>query len=294
MKLPKGFRLERIGGMDLIKCGAINDLPGFLQVFTTRKGGKSRGFYSALNTGVHTGDEVKTVKNNIKLIERALGIKYASAANQVHGDHVAVIQPQGNKKRLMGKDVVDLKKLLKTGVDGIITSGPGIAAGVRLADCVGTVIADPANMVIASVHSGWKGIAADIPGKAVKKMKKYFKSNPAGLIAAVSPAIGPCCYEVGEELYNQLHKQPVFSNIFKRRKGRIYMDLWAGVRNLLLRAGLKEKNIHVCNICTFDNPEYFYSHRRDKGRTGRQMAIGAVIQVVKPKAKRQKLSKTKS
>ncbi len=293
MKLPKGFHLYVRDKMNFIMCDAINDIPGFLQVFTTRKGGGSLYNFSSLNTGVHTDDDIKTVKNNIKRIEKALDVKYTSAANQVHGDHVVVLQPSGGKKWLKGRDIVGLKNIISTDADGIISSSPGIAAGVRLADCVGTVIADPGNKVIASVHSGWKGIAAGIPVKAIKKMKKYFGSNPADLIAAVSPAIGPCCYEVGAELYNQLHKQPVFSNIFKRRKGRIYMDLWAGVKNLLLEAGLKKKNIHVCNICTFDNPKYFYSHRRDKGRTGRHMAIGAVVQVVKPKAKRQKLSKAK-
>lgn len=279
MKIPKGFHLVVKNKMTFITCDAINNHTGFLQVFTTRKGGKSLKEFKSLNTGVHTGDDIKTVNSNIRQIEKALGVKYTSAANQVHGDRVIIISGDGKKN---GKDFVDLKSISAAAADGIISNLPGIAAGVRLADCVGTVIIDPENNVIASVHSGWKGIANKIPVKAVNKMRKYFGSNQKDLIAVVSPAIGPCCYEVGIELYKQLHKQAVFSNIFTMRQGRIYMDLWAGVKNQLVVKGLKPENIHICGICTSCNPEYFYSHRRDKGKTGRQMAIGAVL---KPGAK---------
>jgi polyphenol oxidase len=280
MKIPKGFHLADKGGLKFIMCDAINDNPEFLQVFTTRKGGKSLKQFKSLNTGAHTGDNPDTVKMNIERIEKALKVRYTSAANQVHGDNVVIIGPSktDNLRMIKGRDVVRLEEMPKTKADGIISCENNVAAGVRLADCAGTVIIDPVNRVVASIHSGWRGVANMIPGKAVKKMKKYFGSDPKKLIAAISPAIGPCCYEVGLKLYNQLQKQPVFSNIFIRKESLIYMNLWAGVKNILDAEGLKPKNIHICSICTSCNPEYFYSHRRDKGETGRQMAIGAVMQ----------------
>jgi YfiH family protein len=291
MKIPKGFHLVVKDKMPMFMCDAINNNPRFLQVFTTRKGGKSLKQYGSLNTGMHTGDDIRSVNSNIRRIENTLGVKYASAANQVHGDRIVMLMPHKSKntKIMKSRDAVDIKRMLSIDADGIISDIPGIAAGVRLADCAGTVIMDPVKNVTASIHSGWKGVANKIPSKAVKKMKKYFGSNPGDLTAAISPAIGPCCYEVGAEIYNQLQKQAVFSNIFTKKKGRIYMDLWAGVKNLLVAEGLKPENVHVCDICTSCNPEYFYSHRRDKGKTGRQMAIGAVIAAGPQNKERRKL-----
>ena len=212
-------------------------------------------------------------------MEKQLGVKYVSAARQVHGDKVLVIKSQdpgpktqkSNSSRQIAK--ARLRSITNTEADALITNIPGLAVGVRVADCVGTVIIDPKNKVVAAVHSGWRGVANRIIVKTVKLMKKEFGSKPSDMIAAVSPAIGPCCYEIGGEVL-KLKKHRVFSNIWKDKNGRTHMDLWQGVKNLLVSQGLRTKNIKICNMCTADNPELFYSHRRDKGKTGRMMAIG--------------------
>jgi YfiH family protein len=271
-KTPKGFTAVKKGKLKLISCDAISKIPGFTQVFTTRAGGVSKKPYNSLNMGMHTDDNKKKVRLNIKMLEKSLNIKYASAARQVHGDRVLVIKGSGRGvKEEVNQE--KLRKILNTDADALITNIPGLAVGVRVADCVGTVIVDPENKVVAAIHSGWRGVANRIVVKAVKTMKKEFGSKPAELIAAVSPAIGPCCYEIGDEVL-KLKKHRVFSNIWKHKNGRVHMDLWQGVRNLLISQGVKENNIHICSMCTADNPELFYSHRRDKGKTGRMMAIG--------------------
>ena len=264
MNLPKGYSIVVKNKTKYIMSNAINNNSNFLQAFTLRKGSSKSKSYDLLNS-------------DIKKIEKALGIKYVSTSKQVHGDRVVILK---------NKVLVDVKKTLNTSADGIISNIKGIAAGVRLADCVGTVIIDPTKNVVAVVHSGWKGVANKIPVKAVKQMEKIFSSKPEDMIAAISPAIGPCCYEVGIEVYNQLQRQPVFSNIFIKKHKRTYMNLWKAVKNLLMAEGLKAKNIHICDICTACNPELFYSYRRDKGITGRQLAIGAVIKPISPFKKR--------
>ncbi len=258
-KIPIGFTTIKKGKMQFLACGAINKLPGFFQAFSLRSGGHSKKPYDSMNVGMRTGDKTGNVIKNIRAIERAFDTKYISTVRQVHGDRVVLIQ---NPKF----------KIQNTKADAIATNVPGLAVGVRVADCAGTVIIDPEHRVIAAIHSGWRGVANKIPAKAVRVMRKKFKSDPAKLIAAVSPAIGPCCYEVGKEVY-KLQKQAVFSNIFTESKGRVYMNLWKGVKNLLKSAGMTTRNIHVCGMCTACNPELFFSHRRDKGKTGRMLSF---------------------
>jgi len=272
-KILKGFTLKTKGNIQYLSCDAIDALAGFEHGFTLRTGGFSRKPYDSLNIGLHTDDSKADVKRNIRSFEKAFGVRYVAAAHQVHGDKVAVVK--GSKAQ---SPKLKVKALEKTDADAIATDVPGIAASVRVADCVGTVIVDPVNKVIASVHSGWRGIANKIAYKTIKEMKKKFKSDPAKLIAAVSPAIGPCCYNVGKDVY-KLQKQKVFSNIFTHKGGKVYMDLWKGAQNLLVSAGLKRRNIHVCRLCTSDNPDMFFSHRRDEGKTGRMLVFGIISDV---------------
>lgn len=266
--LPAGFKIIKKMGLPLIYCEAISKIPGFTQVFTTRAGGVSKKPFDSLNVGVHTGDNFKKAVINISRLEKSLAIKYAGAARQVHGSDVIIL-----KNRALKFTGAEIRKMTDVEADALITDIPGLAVGVRLADCAGTVIIDPVKKTVAAVHSGWRGIANKIPAKTVKMMKKHFGSKPADLTASVSPAIGPCCYEIGADVL-KLKKQKVFRGIFTKKNGRNYMNLWKGVKNLLVNEGIKPNNIHICSMCTYDNPELFYSHRRDKGKTGRMMALG--------------------
>jgi len=180
-------------------------------------------------------------------------------------------QVHGNKTVLLsGKE---LKKPGKTEGDAVITSVRGAAIAVRLADCVGSVIVDPENRAVAAVHSGWRGVSNKIILRVVLKMKKEFGSAPENLIVSMSPCIQPCHFEVGREIYNSLKKQRVFSNIFSMKKGRIYMDMQKGNLNLLLKAGVKRKNVFMNDLCTMCNSVLFHSYRRDGKKAGRMMQI---------------------
>jgi YfiH family protein len=263
-----GFTRRKKVNIQYFSCDAIEKIGGFEQGFTIRKGGISRKPYDSFNVGMHTDDDKQDVKKNIRSFEKVFGVRYVAAARQVHGDGVLIVRRQDSGVR-------SVKKIQNTEADAVLTDVTGVAASVSVADCVGTVIVDPVNRLAASVHSGWRGVANKIPAKTVALMIRNFKSGPEKLIAAVSPAIGPCCYAVGEDVY-KLQKQMVFSNIFTKRNGKIYMNLWKGVFNLLVSAGMKKENIHICDMCTSCNPELFFSHRRDKGKTGRMLVFGII------------------
>ena len=218
----------------LVKNRKINSIPGISEAFTTRR--------------------IKN-KNSVK---KALKIKKLHNLKQVHGNRV-----------------VAAGKRFKTGVkaDAIITSETNTPIAVKVADCVAMIIVDPRNKAVAAVHAGWRGTAKRIIVKAIKAMKKKFKSRPSEMIVSLSPAIRSCCYETGKDIYNKLKKDGDFSNIFTIRGGRVYMDLHKANKNLLLRAGLRNKNIYVNDICTFCNRKLYHSYRRDGKKAGRMYSI---------------------
>jgi polyphenol oxidase len=157
----------------------------------------------------------------------------------------------------------DRKGCLEQG-DALITSEPGNLIGVRTADCVPVLIADPEHRAVAVIHAGWRGTSAEIVTKAVAKLTSEFGSRPAAMRAAIGPAIGPCCYEVGPEV----------SALFNTAGPTV--DLRAANQAQLLRAGLTPEHIDVSEFCTlcYGDGE-FHSFRRDKESSGRMVsAIG--------------------
>ncbi|HKY23429.1 MAG TPA: peptidoglycan editing factor PgeF [Vicinamibacterales bacterium] len=155
--------------------------------------------------------------------------------------------------------------------DVAITGDPALALTVRAADCVPILLADRCTGAVAAVHAGWKGTAAGAVQAAVRELESKHGSDPRDVVAAVGPSIGPCCYEVGDELARQFTAHPDAPRWFSSdRKPRL--DLWRATYDQLERAGLPTKQIHVCALCTFDHPALFHSYRRDGAAAGRLVA----------------------
>jgi YfiH family protein len=153
--------------------------------------------------------------------------------------------------------------------DALITDRPGVLVGIRTADCVPILLADPGKQVVAAVHAGWRGSAARIVEKTVAALAREYGSDPAGLHAAIGPAIGLCCYEVGNEVAGSFpdHATP-------GANGRSHLDLTAVNRSQLVAAGLRPEQIYGGAGCTKCNDE-FHSYRREGARAGRLIsAIG--------------------
>jgi YfiH family protein len=192
--------------------------------------------------------------------------------------------------------------------DGLMTCERGMLLGVQTADCVPVLIADTRMKVVAVFHAGWRGTLARIVERGVGTMRLEFGSRLKDLVAAVGPAIGPCCFAVGEEVRSEFESQfgyaaELFSEVFDsdpvrqrfpmlfltaRAPGhsdlgpQIHMDLWEANRRQLLDAGLKAKAISVVGECTAcarlkNGRRKYFSHRAEHGYTGRMLSVIGVV-----------------
>jgi len=219
-------------------------------VFSTRVGGVSDAPYDALNVAIMTGDERERVRENRRRLATALGREPDGVVmgRQVHGaelkSHEEPQQPRVFAEVVASPDEVDAHA----------TSRRGLTPLVMVADCLPVAMVGPAGVAMA--HCGWRGLAGGIVERAV--------GATGAQAAAIGPGIGPCCYEVGQEVLTE------FSDLDGVAEGRM-LDLPAVAAALLARAGVGATE--SADLCTKCNPELFYSHRRDGERTGRQAGL---------------------
>ena len=185
--------------------------------------------------------------------------------HQVHGSRVAIIDRAG-----MTREELE-------GYDAFVTNLPGVAIGVRTADCVPVLIYDSVKRVVAAVHAGWKGTVLHISHAAIEAMKQEFSCAPADMMAVIGPSIGPDSFQVGEEVATHF-KEAGFpmERIWsfqgpkgpKPMSGGHHIDLWKANAWLLEQAGIPSENIHTCGIDTYTTEAYF-SVRREGVQCGR-------------------------
>ena len=232
-------------------------LLGVRHGFSLRAGGVSAGSLASLNLGHGVGDAASQVAENERRLASAAGLRHGCLATvrQVHGDRVVRGAPGAAPD-----------------ADAVWTDDPaGTWVGVRSADCVPVLIAAADGRAVAAIHSGWRGTALRVAARAVEVLGSA-GAEPGSLRAAVGPGIQACCYEVGEDLADRVRTE--FGEAVVRRGGvRPHLDLSGAVRATLLAAGLLSAHIDVLAACTACDPERFYSHRRDRGVTGRHLAF---------------------
>ena len=155
--------------------------------------------------------------------------------------------------------------------DAVITSIPGIMLGILTADCVPILIADADGRAVGAAHAGWRGTAARIAETAVLRLIEKFQIEPQKLTAAIGPHIGPCCYEIGEEVASEISDD---SAILRRPEwSKPHLDLAGANRRQLLRAGIPEAQIEVSSLCTKCREDLFHSYRRDGKRMGHMLSV---------------------
>ncbi len=224
------------------------ELAGARAVFTTRRGGASTGPYASLNLGRFTDDRRACVEQNRRTLEDQLGVRFAYG-RQEHGVRV---------NRIV--EVPDELSVPRA-ADGQATALPGIAPLVLTADCLPVALAGEG--AVAMLHAGWRGLQTGVIAEGVAALREL--GTRGTLTAAIGPGAGPCCYEVGDEV------RAAFAAYGDGvRRGR-NLDLKAIARWQLERAGVRE--VHDVELCTMCLPLLFYSHRRDRGITGRQAGI---------------------
>jgi YfiH family protein len=224
---------------------------GYEVAFTTRVGGVSEGPYASLNLGRKSGDDVAHVDENRRRACAAIGADLGTLAlnYQVHSDRVvrAAAGMRGEH------------------ADGLWTDEPGLPILAMSADCLPIVLArvDSSTPAVAVLHAGWKGLLAGIVAAGAEAL------GDGKLAAAIGPGIGPCCYEVGEEVAAPFRER-FGDDVVRGRR----LDLWTSAERALRAAGVER--VDRFDRCTACEPETFFSHRRDAGRTGRQGVIAYV------------------
>jgi len=221
------------------------DLGGARVAFSTRLGGASEAPFDSLNLGLLTDDSASAVTENRARLANALGFapEQIVFARQVHGAELKT-----HAEPAIGGDPLPE-------ADGQVLTAPGMAALVFVADCLPVALHGPGG--VAMLHCGWRGLAAGIVARGAAAV--------GATDAAIGPGIGGCCYEVGDEVLG------AFAGLGEGIAAGRMLDLPEVARRLLAEAGLER--IQSAGLCTSCEPELFFSHRRDAGRTGRQAGI---------------------
>lgn len=260
------FQLRHSGG---IWHGAFSLFPedGLAHGISTRFGGVSKPPFASLNMALHVGDCAADVCENRRLFAAALDVDAARLVTprQVHGDEVCRVR---RCDAGMGADRYDESVWA---CDALMTDEAGIPLMLCFADCVPLLFYDPVRRVAAAAHAGWKGTAAKIGRKTVRRMGEEFGSCPQDILAGIGPSIGACCFEVGEEVADAFRAAfPEAPQIFSRSpEEKTAVDLWAANRLQLEEAGLLPEHIDSAGVCTKCNAGIFYSYREEMGNTGR-------------------------
>jgi len=249
------FKLDEFMGRRVLKSSLMDDYTEVQAFFTTRD--------LPLKSG-ERDDLIEAVEQNKKLISIGFDIPQDNLfiPTQTHSDNV---------------ELIDFSKPDYPDCDGLITNKKDVAIGLNFADCVPIIFYDPIKNVVGSAHAGWRGTVAKIGPKTVERMVKEFGSNPEDIIALIGPAIGKCCFEVGDDVKEKLIKSidvvglenpTYFSDQCVENN---HADLKQINKIQLLATGLKK--IDVCEYCTSCQSELFFSYRKENGNTARHSAV---------------------
>jgi YfiH family protein len=236
---------------------------GLLHGFMGRRGGKSVGAYEGLNVSYRVGDDPKLVSQNVCDMKLAIGI---------HDGRVVTM------KQVHGADIVEVTdtNLKEAGqADSMVTGKPGVFLGVLTADCVPILLVAPKQRLAAAVHAGWRGTLGGIAAKTVRYFADRYDVAPGSLQAALGPSIGACCYEVGDDVVEPLcARWGKSAQVCIERSGvKPHLDLRQLNHAILAGAGLPDEHIFELGGCTSCAADEYFSYRRERKETGRQMSV---------------------
>ena len=284
------LRFNAFKGLDWLNCG-----------FSTRLGGVSNGCHEALNLGFERGVKYENVVENFSRFASSAGFdpQKICLPSQWHTNNIRIAGKNdcaGNPELVatgsktpdkvqlnLPKKNDDPEKRIQNAIDGQITDEKEIVLIAYGADCTPVYLADPVHHAIGLVHSGWKGTLNSISADAVRMMHDRYLTDPKDIIAVIGPSIGSDNYEVGYDVAEHfINKHNInvteTSSIVRKgnREDKYQLDLWEANRINLTEAGLKDENISISGLCTFEEKELFYSHRRDGNARGVMAAFMSI------------------
>jgi hypothetical protein len=294
------YSRKAISQLQILRFQRLTSLPWLVHGFSTRVGGFSRAYGKGdLNLGFTEDDSRSAVERNRAAFLREVGAvrpKSRGLQNclnsswslitlrQIHSDIILLVN-SAPEESLVG--------------DGLLTTTPGLLLAVQTADCLPVILVDAKRHAVGVFHAGWRGTVKRIVEKGVGEMFRVFGSRPRDLRAAIGPGIQRCCYEVAEEVRSKFESQFAYApSLFHEVKqsdpvrekypllflnarppghgelpSKIFLDLAEANRRQLLAAGVAKKNIEVSPLCASCRTDLLFSHRAEKGKTGRMMAV---------------------
>lgn len=280
----------------ILRADSLTPLPWLIHGFSTRPGGFSKVYGGkSLNLGFTREDSQSAVKQNRAAFLRQLGAIRKGrewplvTLRQIHSDLIHCVS--------------DVPTPGHTG-DGLITQTPSLLLAILTADCLPVILVDTKRRAVGVFHAGWRGTVKRIVEKGVGEMQRYFGTRPGDIRAAIGPGVHACCYTVGPEVRTQFESQFEYgSKLFHeveesdpvrekypmlfltaRAPGhselpkQIFLDLAEANRRQLLASGVAAKNISVSPLCTSCRTDLLFSYRKEKGVTGRMMAVAGIRQ----------------
>jgi YfiH family protein len=289
--VPTSTQRHPAQALRVLQAADLKKIRWLVHGFSTRTGGVSTSYGGkSLNLGLTPDDSAENTERNRKRLLLALGAGTKAkpwpliTLRQVHSDLIHVVRSPGTGK-LAG--------------DGLVTNLCGVALAIQTADCFPVLLVDTRNKAVGAFHAGWRGTAQRIVEKGLGTMRKEYGTWPQDVHAVIGPGIQKCCYQVGEELRGKFESQfPYAQELFHevqesdpvrekypmlfmnaRAPGhgdpciKLHLDLQEANRRQLISAGVPEKQITALPGCTSCNTKIFFSHRAEKGKTGRMMAV---------------------
>ena len=238
----------------------FTSFPNLIAAESTRHGGVSPAPYTSLNLGKGTDDAPENVAENRRRFCQALGFEPGQLAwsRQVHGDLVRRADAPGGAE----------------GFDALVTAEPGVVLAISVADCTPILVFDAKNQAVAAIHAGWRGTAAGIVEKTLARMAAEYGTRAADCFAYVGTCIDECSFEVGEEV------AAAFADDFKRwdtARGKFFVDLKRANAAQLQAFGLPDTQVEISTYSTVLHNADYFSHRIERGLTGRMMAVVGVF-----------------
>ncbi len=259
-----GFFWRERDGVKVLVCRPLEDA-GFANGFSTRLSGVSAFPGGDLNLAGYDEDPAENIEENRRRFLSVFDEEFTlSTVWQVHGDTVKVVRDAAG--------AADTNER----ADALISDLPDMLVGVKTADCVPVLIADPASGAYAAVHAGWRGTASSIAAKAVRKMIEIYSSRSEDLIAAIGPAATGRNYEIGQDVMDAFAGIGGDRYFTPTREGHALVDLIAANRDQLASEGVDMKNVHISQFCTMEHTDLFFSYRIEKkkyGKTGRLLSV---------------------
>jgi len=247
----------------LFDVSPLLEAAGFKHAFFTRVGGVSKFPLDSLNVAAgSTDDDPEAVRENLRRCAETLGVGLEKlyVLSQVHGTNAVVLDGSEDRDEVVMRQAdIDASRV------------PGVACGVRSADCVSILLADRSSGAVTAVHSGWVGTVANVVGAGVDVLRSLAPS--ADIIAAIGPHIETCCFEVGDDVAERLaNASSLGTSVIDRSYAKPHVNLRMIIRAQLVEAGVDDAHIDDVHGCTVCNPERYFSYRRDANKSGRMLA----------------------